>query len=78
MAADDKRVAIKRGENQAGTRYALTRNDTTNTYEVWIRKANYNGRVRGGIEYSWRYVQLGMDLPEAEALYDKRLQGKAK
>jgi hypothetical protein len=78
MASDDKRQTIKRGDNTVGTRYALVHNQTTDTYEVWVRKANYNGRVRGGIEYSWRYVQLDMDQPTAEALYAKRLAGKTK
>lgn len=78
MASDDKRVTVKRGENQVGTLYALINNQTKNTYEVWIRRANYNGRVRGGIEYSWRYVQMDMDQPAAESLYNKKLQGKTK
>jgi len=78
MASDDKRVAIKRVENQAGTRYALIRNDTKNTYEVMVRRANYNGQVRGGIEYTWRWVQMDMDQPTAETLFNKKIQGKAK
>lgn len=78
MASDDKRTPIKRGENTVGTRYVLVRNDTKNTYEVWVRKANYNGQVRGGIAYSWRYVQIDMDQPTAEALYTKKLAGKQK
>lgn len=78
MASDDKRVAIKRAENTDGKRYAIVRNDTKNTYEVWARSGNYNGKVRGGIAYAWRYVQLDMDLPAAEALYAKKLNGKVK
>lgn len=78
MASDDKRVTIKRGENTAGTRYALIQNNTKNSYEVWIRRANYNGQVRGGMEYTWRYVQMDMDLPTAETLFARKLQGKVK
>ena len=78
MASDDKRVTIKKGENQVGTRYALVHNQTKNTYDVWIRRANYNGKTPGGIAYTWRYVQMDMDQPTAESLYNRKLQGKTK
>ena len=78
MASDDKRVTLKREPNTAGTVYALVRNDTRNTYEVWIKRANYSGQVRGGMQYSWRYVQMDMDKSAAEALFNKKLQGKTK
>lgn len=78
MASDDKRVPLKRDSNTVGTIYALVRNDTKNTYEVWIKRANYNGQVRGGLQYSWRVIQMDMDKPAAEALYNKRLAGKQK
>ena len=78
MASDDKRQTIKRGDNTVGTRYALVHNQTTDTYEVWVRKANYNGRVRGCIEYRWAYVEMKMDKPTADALYKRKLGGKAR
>ena len=78
MASDDKRQVIKRGDNTVGTRYALVHNLNKDNYEVLIRRANYNGQVRGGIEYTWRWVQNDMDLPTAEALFAKRLKGKVK
>lgn len=77
MTADDKRTPMKRAENTVGTRYTLVRNDTKNTHEVWIRRGNYNGQVRGGIEYTWRVVQMDMNLPAAEALYAKKLKGES-
>lgn len=34
---------------------------------------NYDGKVRGGIRKTWRYVADGMTLDEAKALFEKRL-----
>lgn len=48
----------------------------TNTYSVWVEKGRYDGKVRGGIRYSWAYVEKDMSLEDAVKLFNKRVGWK--
>lgn len=48
----------------------------TNTYSVWVEKGRYDGKVRGGIRYSWAYVVKGVTLEEAVKVFNKRVNWK--
>lgn len=42
-------------------------------FEVWKLCENYNGKVRGGIERQWRYVEKNMTEQVARKLFDSRV-----
>lgn len=42
-------------------------------YIIWKLCENYDGRARGGISKTWRYVERGLSLDEAKALFERRL-----
>lgn len=76
--------AHKIGTNQSGKRYGIILDSKMNrgpfvgTYGVWAESSNYDGRIPGGIRKSWRYCKLGLTLEEAEALFARKIAGKAR
>ena len=68
-----KRKTIEAGENKKGTSFALCQFGSA--FEVWKLCSNYDGRVAGGIQTTWRYVQRGMAEADARDLYARRLAG---
>jgi hypothetical protein len=67
--------ATKTGENTKGTKFAVTCEQ--GKFFVLQLCANYNGRVRGGLSYTWRYIGLDMTAEAADALFARRLKGRA-
>lgn len=65
--------AIKVGENKRGEKIALV--TSKDGFSVYRRAENYNGHVRGGLEYSWRYIARGLTRDAADALFAKRATG---
>lgn len=45
-------------------------------YMVYKLCEEYDGRVRGGLRKTWRYVADGLTLEEAKALMEKRVGRK--
>jgi hypothetical protein len=68
--------ATKIAENKAGCRFAIV--PQNGKFGVWRECANYSSHVRGGIALTWRYVQKGMDLEEAEGLFARKIKGSQK
>ena len=66
----------KIGTNQAGCRYAIV--ERPEGFAVYRECANYAAHVRGAIAYTWRYVQKGITLEEARALFDRAIAGRVK
>lgn len=64
-------TAIDRKANRKGIMFALV-SYIDGTFGVYKRCENYSGKVRGGIEYTWRYVQRGMDRDAAQAMFNRR------
>lgn len=62
--------AIKTITNKRGIQYALVQDG--NTFGVYKLCENYNRQAKGGITKAWRYVQKGMALDAAIALFNKR------
>lgn len=56
--------------NSRGIKYAL-RNDGA-TSSVWKLCENYASHCKGGMSYTWRFVQKGMDHQAAEVLFTRR------
>lgn len=83
---------LRTGVNQGGLKYALTQ--VVNSYDkkvigkfcIYVRKGNYSGNVRGGIQYKWYIVNdnknsMGIYFDtkeEADKYFDKLLKGKKK
>jgi len=68
--------AIKIEANKAGKRYAIVaRGDA---FGVWAECRNYAAHVRGGIATSWRYCEKDMPREAAEALFARKVAGKAR
>lgn len=67
---------LKIAKNQAGVRFGLT--ERIDGFAVYKECANYAGHVRGGIAYTWRYVEKCMTLEAAEALFAKKIAGEAR
>jgi hypothetical protein len=42
-------------------------------YMIFKLCENYNGRVRGGVEKTWRYVAENLSLDQAKAEFERRL-----
>lgn len=68
--------ALKIGSNKASKRYALVPLD--DKFSVWAECSNYASHVRGGVAKTWRYCQKDMTLEDAEALFTRKLAGKAR
>jgi hypothetical protein len=68
---------IQQGKNQVGTAFKVMvrRGDK---FSVWKLCGNYDGKVRGGIAYVWRYKVLDVGRDEAMATYAKLTAGRAK
>lgn len=64
------RKAIEKKANKNGVIFALVTDGIT--FEVWKLCENYSGKVRGGIEKAWRYVEKGMAEDSARALFNRR------
>ena len=62
---------LKIEANQVGKRHALVANG--DTYAVYAECSNYE---LGAMRKSWRYVQKGLDLAAAHALFARRVAGK--
>lgn len=69
-------TSVFEGKNKVGTRFAIWRENRKGTYSVMKLCANYNGRVRGGIKYTWRYLEKGLDWAAARDLCNRRLKGR--
>lgn len=78
--------AIKVGYNKKGVKYAIVESfkEIVNSerliiktdekqYAVYKLCENYAGHVRGGISSTWRYIEKGMTLHNAEKLFNKRI-----
>lgn len=68
--------AIKIGTNKAGCRFAIVQSG--DTFAVYRECQNYAAHVRGGIAKTWRYVERGLALAAAEALFARKVEGKQK
>ncbi len=66
--------ALKIATNQAGCRFAIVPHGET--FGVWRECHNYAAHMRGGIAKTWRYVEKGLALEAAEALFDRKIAGK--
>ena len=68
--------ALKIEANQSGKRYALV--PLRGNFSVWAECRNYDGGVHGGIRTSWRYCERDMSREAAEALFARKVAGKAR
>ena len=41
-------------------------------FGVWVLKGNYCRHAKGGIAYSWKYVERNMTLDDAQTLFKRR------
>jgi len=71
--------AIEIKKNQNGIQYGLfaihtgLSSDADDcTYAVYKLCENYNGKVRGGISKTWRYVEKNLPFEEALKLFNRR------
>jgi hypothetical protein len=64
------RTVISKKANSKNIVYALVSGHTG--FEVWKLCENYNGKVRGGIARTWRYVEKNMTEENAKKLFDTR------
>jgi len=60
------------GKDSKGRVFALTRNKLTDTYGVYQLCENYDGKVRGGIRKTWRYIIKDVDYATARQLWNKK------
>jgi hypothetical protein len=78
-----KRTAIKTGTSKAGEKIALVAGttavanaDRTISYRpsfgVYVKKANYDGQVKGGLRYTWRFIKQDLTRDEAEKVFARR------
>lgn len=74
-----KGKAIEIRMNRANLRMALVQY-ADGTYGCYLRKENYNGRVRGGISFTWVYCEKCHHVTEDEArkYFSKHTRAKAK
>lgn len=68
--------ALKIEANQSGKRYALV--PLRGAFSVWAECKNYAAHVPGGIATSWRYCEKDMTREAAEALFSRKVAGKAR
>jgi hypothetical protein len=62
------RKTISKKANSKGVVFALVSGDAG--FEVWKLCENYNGKVRGGVQRTWRYAQKGMTDAAAFGLFN--------
>jgi len=74
MTAEFQIVAA--GKNKAGTAFRLSRRKRG--FAVFKKCANYNGRVHGGMEYTWRYLVLDAAEDTARETFTRALAGRRK
>lgn len=66
------RVFTKQAKkSKKGIVFAPGKNDRG--YMIFKLCENYNGRVRGGVEKTWRYVAENLSLDQAKAEFERRL-----
>ena len=65
-----KNLGIKKGKNKKGETIVLTYNGES--YGVWRLCENYDGKVRGGISKTWRYIVTKTNKAEAEKVFNRR------
>jgi hypothetical protein len=75
MTAEFTRTA--EGKNKVGTAFKVLRR-RGDKFGVFKLGANYDGKVRGGISHTWRYLVLDVSEAEAMATFAKALAGKAR
>lgn len=68
--------AIKVQANQAGKRYAIV--PLAGAFSVWAECSNYDRHVPSGVRKTWRYCDRGMTREAAEALFERKVAGKAR
>jgi len=75
MASDF--TLVQEGKNKVGTRYKLLvrRGDK---YAVFKLCANYDGKIHGGMSYTWRYRVLDVSKDAALNKFQKCINGKSK
>lgn len=56
--------------NKRGVKYALSTDGKT--FGVFKLCENYAAHCKGGLSFTWRYVQKGMTLEAAQALFNRR------
>lgn len=61
---------IQEKTNKRGIKYALGTDG--NSFSVWKLCENYASHRKGGMSYTWRYVQKGMTQDAAKALFNRR------
>jgi hypothetical protein len=65
-----KMKAIQVKTNKRGIQYALVQSGET--FCVLKLCENYCRHVKGGIAKTWRYVETGMTIEQATALFNRR------
>jgi hypothetical protein len=68
--------ALKIAANKADCRFAIVALD--NGFAVYRECLNYASHVRGGIAKTWRYVEKGLTIDDAEILFSRKIAGKQK
>lgn len=61
---------IQTKTNKRGIKYALGTDG--NTFSVWKLCENYAAHCKGGMSYTWRYVQKDMTQDAAQTLFNRR------
>ena len=56
--------------NKRGVKYALSTDGKT--FGVFKLCENYAAHCKGGMSFTWRYVQKGMTLEAAQVLFNRR------
>lgn len=56
--------------NKRGVKYALSTDGKT--FGVYKLCENYAAHCKGGMSYTWRYIQRGMSRDDAQALFNRR------
>jgi len=68
-----RRICRVKGTNSKGVQFALVE-DIDGSFMVIKRCPNYDGKVPGGIRYTWRWVQRDMSRADADALFTRRVE----
>lgn len=62
---------IEKKQNNKGIWYTLWQ-DGPEEWSVWVLRENYDGKVRGGIRKSWRWVVNKTNEEEARKVFNRR------
>lgn len=62
----------KRVKNDKGVYFCPGKDLATGLYIVFQLCGNYDGRVRGGMAWTWRAIAEGLTLDQAKALLNKK------